>query len=529
MMIDRLKNNPCLILLGCFFILANSLKCIALEEEYDDFEDIRLYAAQPKTLPASNPKRVVVAKPEIADVYSVSANEVVLEPKTAGITTLFIWDDYGQHSYRLKVFNEDLSQLKRHADSLLRELGVPGLQLKINEAEAKLVLLGEADSLDEKERVLSALASVKDKILDLVTIKEERNLVKIDMQILEINRDDIKKLGFDHADSTVITDNANKVMNEITDMFATSRWTRAALNVTINHLVSIGKLRVLSRPKLVCLSGKEAEFLVGGQIPIVTTTTSTTSTSNNVQFKDYGIQLKIKPVVKNDENIFVSISTEISEVDKDTATINSIPAFLTRNTKTELYLKNEQSLVISGLIKNREADTVSKFPGMADLPILGMLFRSKNFQQNQTELVILLTPTIVSGSPVLEGKDAPSGAGQGKYENKAERSLREFRGRDEKGYSSGLDSYIDDIKGQIVSSIGYPSLARELGVSGTVKVRLRILSDGWLKEALVVGSSGSELLDNSTLRSIKKLAPFSSFPGSLERNEIAVDIPIVYN
>ena len=118
--------------------------------------------------------------------------------------------------YRLQVFNEDLSQLKRHADSLLRELGGPlRLQLKINEAEAKLVFQGEADSLDiEKRAGLSALASVKDKILALVTIKEERNLVKIDMQILEINRDDIKKLGFDHADSTVVTDNANKVMNE---------------------------------------------------------------------------------------------------------------------------------------------------------------------------------------------------------------------------------------------------------------------------------------------------------------------------
>jgi len=529
MMVDRLKNNPCLILLGCFFILANSLKCIALEEEYDDFEDIRLYAAQPKTLPASNPKRVVVAKPEIADVYSVSANEVVLEPKTAGITTLFIWDDYGQHSYRLKVFNEDLSQLKRHADSLLRELGVPGLQLKINEAEAKLVLLGEADSLDEKERVLSALSSVKDKILDLATIKEERNLVKIDMQIFEISRDDIKKLGLNYTDSTVLTDNADKAMNKITDMFATSKWSRAQLNVTINHLISVGKIRVLSRPKLVCLSGKEAEFVVGGQFPITKTTTTTTSTTSEVEFKDYGINLKIKPIVKDEEDILLAVSNEIIEIDSSVSVSGSTPAFSTRNTKTELYLKSGNSLVISGLIKNQETDTVEKFPGMADIPILGILFRSKNFQQKQTELVILITPEIVSGSSSLEGKDIFPEAGQRKYENKAERALREFRGKEEKGYSSGLDSYIDDIKSQIVSSIGYPSLARELGVSGTVKVRLRILSDGRLKEALVVGSSGSELLDNSTIRSIKKLAPFSSFPGSLERNEIAVDIPIVYN
>ncbi|MEK6567698.1 MAG: TonB family protein [Candidatus Omnitrophota bacterium] len=526
---SRFKNNPCLILFSCLFALFVSFKCVAFEEEYDDFEEVRLYAAQPKTLPAANPKRVVVTKPEIVDVHSVSANEVVLEPKSAGMTTLLIWDDYGQHSYMLKVFNEDLSQLKRHADSLLRELNVSRLQIKINEAEAKLLLVGEADSLDEKERVLSTLSSLRDKILDLATIKEERNLVKIDMQILEINRDDIKKLGLDYTDSTLLTDNANTAMNKITDMFATSKWSRARLNVTINHLISVGKIRVLSRPKLVCLSGKEAEFVVGGQFPIPKTTTTQTSTTSETEFKDYGINLKIKPVVKDEDDVLLSISNEIIEIDTSVDVSGSVPAFSTRNTKTELYIKSGNSLVISGLIKNLETDTVEKFPGMADLPILGVLFRSKNFQQKQTELVILLTPEIVSGSSSLEGKDIPSGSITHRYENKADKALSELNGKDEKRYPASLDSYIDDIKNQIVSSIGYPSLARELGVSGTVKVRLRILSDGWLKEALVVGSSGSELLDNSTIRSIKKLAPFSSFPGSLERNEIAVDIPIVYN
>ena len=531
------------------------------QEEPDDFEELKLYVAQPKTVPASNPRRVAVARPEVADVRSVTNNEIVLEPKSMGVTSLFVWDDYGQHAYQLRVFTEDLTELKRHADSILRELKMPGIKIKMNEAEGKLVLTGESDNLNNKERLLSALGSLKEKILDLVIIKEERNLVKIDMEVLEVNRDDIKKLGINYTDSTKLTDNASKLMNKITDMFATSMWTRAAMDTTINHLINEGKIRVLSQPKIVCLSGKEAEFLVGGQYPIVTTTTTTTSTSSNVQFKDYGIIMSIKPVVSDEENIFINVSAEISDIDS-AVTVSGVPGFLTRTTKTELYLKNGYSLVISGLIKNKEANTVEKFPGLAELPVLGLLFRSRDFQNKRTELVIMLTPTIVEGSPVLKNTPSAKTRPQG-YESKTEAALREFKdgttdafdpslsrpfptmpgsripsignrdpglsGKGGKVYLSGLDSYIDDIKSQIVSSIGYPSLARELGAAGTVKVRLRILSDGGLKEILIIGSSGSELLDNSTVRSIKKLAPFPSFPGSIERNEIAVDIPIVYS
>ena len=300
MMIDKFKKNSCLILFSCLFILTNGLKCIAIEEEFEDFEDIKLYTAQPKTLPASNPKRVVVARPEIADVYSVSTNEVVLEPKTAGTTTLFIWDDYGQHSYQLKVFRDDLSNIKQRADNLIRELKIAGITTKINEDEGKLILAGEVNDLNEKERLLSALGDLKEKVLDFVTIKEERTLIQIDAQILEINRDNLKNLGLEYQTSVSLTDDANKKMNHITDMFATSMWTRGKLDVTLNMLIKQSKARILSQPKLVCLSGKEAEFLVGGQVPVVTNSLSGSGsgTTSNVVYKDYGITINIKPTVK---------------------------------------------------------------------------------------------------------------------------------------------------------------------------------------------------------------------------------------
>lgn len=510
-----------------FWLLAVSA---GAQEDFLNYAEIKLYLGQPAMVSAYNPKRVAVARPEIADVASVSNSEVIVQPKSVGITSLTVWDDYGQQDYQLKVLSEDLTQVKLQADSLVRELGLPNIRTKISEAEGKILLLGETEDINEKERLLSALGGIKDKILDLATVKEERNLVRIDMQILEMDRTDTKKLGFDHKDSTLLTDGASKAMNKITDMFATSKWTRAALDTTINHLVSVGKVKILSRPKLVCLSGKEAEFEVGGQYPITSTTVTATAgtSSSSVEFKDYGITLKIKPVVKDEDNIQISISNEITEIDSSVTVSGSTPAFSTRNTKTELYMKNEQSLVMSGLIKNTETDTVEKFPGLAEVPILGMLFRSKNFQNKQTELVIILTPSIEEGSPVFkkvihqERKNLGKIPGRERY---VELALAEGPLQDE-----GMAPYVEEIKTQVFSSLSSSrTAAREFGYTGTLKLRLRILSDGTLKDVSVLSSSGSELLDSSAVFAVKNLAPFSSFPLSVERKEISLDFPITFN
>lgn len=498
------------------------------QEEFFVPEEIKCYVGQPANLIAFNPARVAVAKPEIVDVYSVSANEIILEPKAQGVTTVSVWDDYGQHDYNVRVLNEDLIRVKRHVDGLLRDLKETGVKTKINEDEGRIILIGEVEDTDKKERLLSALSNVKDKILDFSVIKEERNLVKIDMQILEINRTDKKKLGINYTDSTALTDNANKAMNKITDMFATSRWSRDALDVTINHLVKEGKGKILSRPNLVCLSGREAEFEVGGQFPIDNTIVSATAgtTSTNVQFKDFGIKLKIKPVVKDEDNILIAISSDITEIDNTVAVTGNTPAFSTRNTKTELYLRNGQSLVISGLIKETQNDTVEKFPGLAEVPILGMLFRSKDFQKQQTELVILLTPSIEQSSPALKGKFSEEG-----FLEKQLQSQGQLNGQLSSNELSrgGLLSYIEDVKSEIISYLeNSPNiLALKLKLKGVVKIRMRISADGTLKDAYVINPSGSELLDNSVLLAVKNAAPFAPFPISIGRAEISADIPII--
>lgn len=500
------------------------------QESQDYAEELNLSVGQIKTLPAANSTRVAVANPNIVDVQSVSVKEIVLAPKATGVTTLMVWDDYGEHSYQLKVVNEELVWSKQHADSLIKELHLPKVATKINYAEGKLLLTGEVNNASEKERLLTSLGSLQANILDMIIIQEEKTLVQIDAQILEINRDDVKTLGIDYQTSVTLTDDANKKMDHITEMFTTSMWTRGKLDVILNLLVKEGRARILSQPKLVCISGKEAEFLVGGEIPIPSLQTSTTGTTQNIVYKKYGISLNIGPTVKDASNIYLGLSSEITEVDS----VNAIgtkgsflyaPAFTKRNVQTGLYLKDNQSLVIAGLIKNKDSNTIKKFPFLGDVPILGMLWRSKDFQNNQTELVILLTPKILKDS--LAPSDsiaAKRSLSEGAYEKENSKKNNALVEQD-----SNLNAYIEDIKHKIISSLDYSSLAYEAGSRGTVKVRLRILADGQLKDTFVISSSGSALLDNTVITAIKKLTPFPSFPSSVKRNEIVVDIPVVYS
>ena len=504
---------------------------LAQEIPLEDFEEIKLLVGQAQTVAVSNPKRVVVGKPEIADVFSVTTNEVVLEPKKAGQTTLFVWDTYGQHAYRLKVLSDDLDLLKAHADSILKELNLAAVQTKINENESKLMLTGEVGDINEKERLLTALSSLKDQLLDLVIIREDQTLIQIDTQILEINRNNFKNLGLSYQTAVTLTDNADKKLNNLTDMFATSHWSRDKLDITLNMLVKEDKARILSQPKLVCLSGKEAEFLVGGEIPIISTTVTNTSTTNNVQFKQYGINLKIRPTYKGNSNIMFGLDTEVSDID-DANTFTDVdkrkfPAFLTRNAKSELYLKDGQSVIIAGLIKSKDSNAIQKFPFLGDVPILGMLWRSRDFQNKQTDLVIVLTPTIIQGTPAYERKEVSSfGASSGVLP--PQQTNKKSYSQAQQPYTDS-GSYIQGVKDQIFSSIEYPNLAGELGAKGTVRLRIRILSSGQLKDVYVLSSSGSELLDKSAIESVKQLSPFPAFPSAIDDSEITIDIPIVYS
>ena len=166
----------------------------------------------------------------------------------------------------------------------------------------------------------------------------------------------------------------------------------------INLAVQQGDAYILATPELSTRSGGEAKFLAGGQIPIVTPASGLNPAT--VNYKDYGIKLSINPMADDRNNIMATIKTELSTIDPATGTPEQ-PGFLTRSTDSEINVRNGETIVLSGLVNTDLSNQVDKFPWLGDLPILGALFRSTNFRNNRSDLVIFVTPMIVDPNSTL--------------------------------------------------------------------------------------------------------------------------------
>jgi pilus assembly protein CpaC len=162
----------------------------------------------------------------------------------------------------------------------------------------------------------------------------------------------------------------------------------------INLMVTDGDAVELAAPHLSTRSGGEATFLAGGQIPIPTTNTTGQS---NVTFKDYGIKLNFKPVTDGDNNVLIKVETEVSTVDNSTV-VQGIPGFLTRRTSAEANVRNGEPMALSGLVDTNLSNNVNKIPLLGDIPVLGQLFRSSEFRNNRTEMIVFVEPRVVEAS-----------------------------------------------------------------------------------------------------------------------------------
>lgn len=170
------------------------------------------------------------------------------------------------------------------------------------------------------------------------------------------------------------------------------------MTASVQLLINRGKAKILSKPKLLTISGEQASFLAGGEIPYAT---ENKEGATNVEWKPYGVKLNIKPTVDNSENIDANLRAEVSEIDDSNGIISSgivIPALKTRWAETSVYMKSGNTLVIAGLIDDESQKTTSGVPLISDIPIIGELFRFTNDQKSQTELVIFVTPTLIGES-----------------------------------------------------------------------------------------------------------------------------------
>jgi pilus assembly protein CpaC len=499
---------------------------------YAQDEEIKLIMGQSHTIDVSSPKRIVIGNPSVIDIAYATKKEVTINPKQAGSTTLVIWDNFGEQSYKIKVFREDIDEVKTRVDRLLSPLSMTGVYTKADEEEGKVILLGEVKTEGEKKLISDALVSLKDKVLYLIRIKEEEAVVEIEVQVLELAEDATQTLGFAWPGGINLTEVGSPGISpggaKWSNLFKVLNLNRAEFQWSLDALIQQGKAKILSRPKLACQSGKEAELMVGGEKPILTSqAVSDAGTSTEVSYKEFGIKLNIKPVVTEDSRVKLSLKVEVSEIG-DTAIVlgeENSPSALAypltkRNAFTELILDDRQTLAIGGLIKQKKEEYARKTPFLSEIPILGLFFRNKETKlgggtgaRGNVELFITLTPTII------------------RSENRKSINKQEAKapGTTSQGISEPPETkYAQIIQKRILDNLTYPVFAREAGFQGIIKLGLLLSYQGEVMDVVVRESSGYKDIDDAAISTVKATSPYPPFPPSIESKELWIDIPIDY-
>lgn len=352
--------------------------------------------------------RVAVADPSIADVLETKPSGALVVGKATGKTDIYVWDNEGKRRVTVWVTAEGLDLVQARITKLLKAAEINSLSITKNDLEAKLVISGDVEE-KQKKAFDDLIAPFAASIINMVKVREKRELIEFDVQVTEINSSYTKTLGVEWNndgsdeetmggqyiyDETVPTGSIKK----FGDIFKIGNMARVtALRAKINALITEGKAKVLSRPRIVVKSGEEASFLVGGQIPIKTSTISSGGTvTENVIFHDYGVNLKIRSFVEKEGKIDIDLNVEVSDIDATNAVGDTV-AYTTRNAKTKLYLDSGQTIVLAGFIKDNKSVNTTKVPFLGSIPIVGLFFRSQlTSPDNQTELFIMMTPTVVS-------------------------------------------------------------------------------------------------------------------------------------
>ncbi|MGE4351682.1 MAG: pilus assembly protein N-terminal domain-containing protein [Bdellovibrionales bacterium] len=356
---------------------------------------------------------VFIANPEIADVQVLSPKSVMVFGKKEGQTTLKITDDRGHDIvYKTVIVSQNLSGLRQ----ALRTV-IPDSHISVESVPNGIVLTGEVtdtSAIEDARRLAARYIAQGGDIINRIRVKAN-NQVQIRVRFAEVSRDVDKRFGINWENAAsvgdfafglatgadFITAGANEytrsvVGTDTNDAIAGSfNNNHFSVNAMIDTLAKNGLVTILAEPSLTAMSGETASFLAGGEFPIPVPQSSDTIT---IEWKQYGVSLAFTPTIINDSRINLHVRPEVSQL-SDTGSITlsniTIPALTTRRAETTIELNSGQSFALAGLLNNQQTQSVSKYPFLGDMPILGPLFRSTRFQNNESELVIIITPYIV--------------------------------------------------------------------------------------------------------------------------------------
>ncbi|MFH0753746.1 MAG: TonB family protein [Candidatus Omnitrophota bacterium] len=516
------------------------------------YEQVQILKGDIQTIPAKRLRRVSITDPTIADINEARGAAVDIIGIEPGQAILFIWDDTGKRTVVVRVVEEDLGLVKTRLRNLLNSAGFSNLSLSENANEGKVIITGNIAE-DKKEFYSTIIDPFNDRIINMVQKESSDDLIQMDLQITELSTTLQKKLGVDWGvgDSatnpllvnyaeTLPTTTIPNGNGSFKDLFKVGDFSRtSSLIAAVNAMIEEGKAKVLSKPRLVVISGKEATFLVGGEIPIKSTTTSGTggSSTESVTFKQYGVSMAITPSIRDDGMVNILLSIEVSDIDTTNYGLSDV-AFLTRSAHTQLLLDDHQTVVLAGMIKSRKNENTRRVPIVSKVPVVGMLFRSKKnlTPEEETELVISITPTILRSrkTPAVPGASAaapvvPPAAVSVTAPAAKDIVLPNVRASVDSAVNVDFLPYADAIQRKIASAIAYPYEAQEKGWRGTANLSLRVKKDGSIKSVTVKESSGYPVFDQDAVNTAQILAPYAPFPAGSNVNEVLLTIPIIYS
>ena len=352
-------------------------------------------------------RRIYVGNPAVLQTYTSGTDEVVLTAKSAGVSSLVLWDEAGAD--RLYSVSADLDPEGLRAS--LAE-AFPGEAIRAEASGGKISLTGAVGSQAEWDAA-AKMAGIytKDVVNSLRIVPPHGKQVQLKLRIVEVDRTRLEQMGIN------IFAGGRTSVGATTEQFPSGLSSSGAavtasdplnlsfynnklnVGVTIQDLAERQILQVLAEPTLTTMSGLPAQFLSGGEFPFPVVQGGVgNSTAVSIQFRPYGVKVEFTPTVNADGSIRLKLAPEVSTLDySNSVTISgfTVPALSTRRAETEVEIKDGQSFAVSGLLDHRTTEMMSKVPGIASVPILGELFRSKNFNHSVIELVIVVTATVV--------------------------------------------------------------------------------------------------------------------------------------
>ena len=373
-------------------------------------------------------ERLAIPNQDIAEAVPVAANQILLTGKAPGESTLVVWS---KDNARFLFFDVSVRVNLSQLDAQMRAL-FPQEEIQLSQANGAVVLSGKVKSALLIQKADTVAQSFGFKTVNLLSAPVPTEAqVQLQVRVAEVSRNKLRELAASPAYQsrpgngaysntgagpwTLGSVDAGNMLGTVANTLNLFLMNSNAF-MFIRALQSQGALRALAEPNLVAMNGQQASFLAGGEIPIPVVQGlggGNAGGAVTVQYKEYGVRVNFKPTILDEEHIRLELEPEVSTLDyANSVRLGgfSIPALRTRKAKTGIELRDGQTFALAGLIDNNEVRSLGKIPYLGDIPVIGTLFTSKQFQKQETELVFFVTATLMrpanpDATPQMRGLD----------------------------------------------------------------------------------------------------------------------------